>query len=216
MTVLHLRPTTTALNRAPDWSARIGRVVSGVFVLFFVTTGAAHAQVIKGCVNPSSGEIKIADTCQPHWSAISWTLGAPPASTGGTLVAQHTWSTRTIFACCDWRDIYDSAFTGSTHGGPLLISTSVSISTITGGGITCQPLIDGQWAGAYGSLANTGDPFWKEGMLVPGAASPWTPSRVYPGVPAGSHNFSLQCASSGEAEIIGFDVASFMSVIELK
>lgn len=191
------------------------------FIVSFSFAASVQAQVVNACVNPSSGEIRIAATCQPHWKAISWSLAPPSASTGGTLVAEHSWATGTSVACCSWRDVDNSGFSGETHGGALLIAVKIYMRGGSQSHSTCQPLIDGQWAGGYGSLPNPGglgDIFWKEGLVFTSSVwLAWTPSRVYPGVAAGSHNFSLQCATDLGTVLVGQEtIPSAISVIELK
>jgi len=175
-------------------------VVTAALLPVFVTS--AHAQSIQACVNGSSGEIKIREHCQPGWTALSLSTGS--SSTGGKLVGEKTWIGDTFIVSPEPQTIAESTFTARTNGGPLLISTTISLyhsSGETTGLLTCYPVIDGQWAGVYGGLPTGSTPPWdKENVLLitrhQELLVPWTPSRVYPGVPAGTHTFGLRCEGS--------------------
>lgn len=177
---------------------------------------AIRAQVAQVCVNPQSGEIKAKLPCQAGWTQVA--LGGSP---GGTLVAEHSWNTATLISQFLYAaELTDSGFTGVTRGGPLL----VVVNTIFDGSApriqsACQPLVDGQWAGAYAPLADaSGDALnYVEGVVVwQGGLQPWMRSRVYPGIPAGSHRFSLRCYADASGLPTGVGFASSLAVVELQ
>ena len=131
--------------------------------------------------------------------------------------AQVSWSNGTSGSLGTWVTISGSTFTMTTLGGALLINMNLFVSG--GSHITCQPIIDGLWAGSYGSLPNPGDPFWKEGLVNSGLGGwhPWTTSRLYPGVPPGPHTFAAQCTtdSGTGAYCAGASIGCSMNVIEI-
>ena len=200
--------------------------VTAALLPVFVTS--AHAQSIQACVNGSSGEIKIREHCQPGWTALSLSTGS--SSPGGKLVGEKTWIGDTLIVTNEPQTIADSTFTARTNGGPLLINTTISLFHFGGdvsGFATCYPMIDGQWAGVYGGLpTGSTPPFDKEHVvLLPRLEQllvPWTPSRVYPGVPAGTHTFGLRCEGSlfhvfGPGVFgAGANVPASISIIELQ
>jgi len=168
--------------------------------VLIVAATPAHAQTIKACVNSSSGEIKIRETCQPGWTALSLSAGA---SAGGKLVGEKSWTGNTFIVSNDPKTLPDSTFTARTAGGPLLITTVISLrhgSAEESGFAKCYPEIDGQWAGVYGNLPAGDPPLDKEPALFMDRFTenivPWTPSRVYPGVAAGVHTFGLRCEAA--------------------
>ena len=131
---------------------------------------------------------------------------------------QWSWANGSTVSCCgSWSTVSGSQFTATTYGGDLEISMNVFING--GSHSTCQPIIDGQWAGSYAGLPNPGDPYWKEGLTYTGATGwhNWNPTRIYPNVPAGSHAFAIQCATdSGTAGICNAgSVGCNMSFVEL-
>ncbi|MBS2032549.1 MAG: hypothetical protein JST54_32045 [Deltaproteobacteria bacterium] len=97
-----------------------------------------------------------------------------------------------------WVTVANSSITATTRGGPLQIFTNISLNGATGSHTTCQPIVDGSWAGSYSGMTNFGDPFWKEGLVYTGDGTwhVWSSSRVYTGIPAGSHTFAVQCATN--------------------
>jgi hypothetical protein len=115
-----------------------------------------------------------------------------------------------------------SSFQATTNGGPIFIQ--MNISMMGGAHATCAPFIDDVWAGSFLPLASTrpttSAPSWREGLMQTSmvAWQQWSPTRVYPGVPAGPHTFDVRCAI--EAGLLQVNnsagIASYMSVIELK
>jgi len=112
--------------------------------------------------------------------------------------AQNTWANGTTGARA-WVTIPGSAFTVTTSGGALLINMNLFVNG--GSHVTCQPIIDGAWAGSFAGLPSAGDPFWREGLVYSGGFAgnwiPWASSRLYPGVPSGTHTIAAQCATDG-------------------
>jgi len=146
-------------------------------------------------------------------------VGAPGGS-GGKLRFAKRWNTTSNHPCCGvWFPIPDSQVNVTTDGGALLINLNLYMSGGSHG--SCQPVIDGQWAGAYSDMPVNGDPYWKEGLVAVGAAGPgwrdWTTAKAYPGVPAGLHTFALQCVTDGgNLQVSGPTIYSSWNVIELQ
>lgn len=123
---------------------------------------------------------------------------------------QKSWNVTTTdqgngFPCCNtWHTINESQFQMTTAGGSLLVALNIQLNGGSHG--TCQTIIDGQWAGSYSQGAvpgpvNGADVYWKEGLQAVGCCGggwrPWRVTRIYPGVPAGTHTFAVQCATDG-------------------
>lgn len=156
-------------------------------------------------------------------------LPGPQGLAGATYLTQRTWSESTVVACCNWVTLVPSRFQANTAGGPLLIQMSISM---TGGAdATCAPFVDDQWAGAFVNLPgwNAPTPFWREGIIKTGSPAlswhQWRPSRIYPGVPSGLHNFEVRCASNAQIppalSLLSVNdptgaIYSYISVLELK
>lgn len=197
-----------------------------IAAMLLIAATPAHAQSIKACVNGSSGEIKIRENCQPGWTALSLSAGA---SAGGKLVGEKTWVGNTLIVTNDPKTLPDSTFTARTDGGPLLITTTITLRHGSGersGFAMCHPVIDGQWAGVYGNLPPGEPPLDKEGAIFMDRFTenivPWTPTRVYPGVPAGLHTFGLRCEGTifhafgpGNFEA-GVNMPASIAIIELQ
>ena len=107
-----------------------------------------------------------------------------------------------------------SGFVATTHGGPLFIYV-VAPFVSNGGTVACQPAIDGVWAGAKAFPAM--DPFnlTKEGFFGGTGYVIWSTSRVYSNVPAGSHQFSIQCWVAGPVSYISTTTVASLTVIEM-
>jgi len=107
-----------------------------------------------------------------------------------------------------------SGFAGQTQGHALIISVIVPLIS-NGGGVSCQPAIDGVWAGskAFPQM----DPFnsTKEGFFGGSGYVLWSTSRVYSNVPAGFHQFSIQCWSAGPVSYVSTTAIASMTVIEM-
>jgi hypothetical protein len=86
-----------------------------------------------------------------------------------------------------WTTIPSSSTTFTSAGGPLQITIDVSVSTSSNQTFSCRPIVDGQWAGHFGNSA--------EGTMTTYANvwTMWTKTRVYVGVPAGTHTVAIQC-----------------------
>jgi hypothetical protein len=107
----------------------------------------------------------------------------------------------------------NSTFSGTTTGSRLLIEATIPITSANAGPhVYCQPNIDGQWAGAPMGAASFDSIFQ---FASTSAKMSVTISRVYPAPPAGTHTFSLGCAShAGGVTLIPLAVMSY-SVFEL-
>jgi hypothetical protein len=72
--------------------------------------------------------------------------------------------------------------------------------------VSCVPAVDGTWAGHYGmapSIAATDTT--KEGWIWMGSSTPnllWSSTKVYSGIPAGVHQFSVQCWASAMSSVL--------------
>ena len=112
-----------------------------------------------------------------------------------------------------------SGFIGTTSGGPLLIHVSIPINATLPGLLACQPTVDGKWAGSYGFGQAVPDDFRKEGVMS--AVRPWgstasrmlwSTSRVYASIPAGLHQFGVQCATDSAGSFVGNSVSMLVVV----
>ncbi len=116
-----------------------------------------------------------------------------------------------------------SGFAGTTTGGPLLIHVTIPIGAINPGLFSCRPIVDDVWAGSY-ELPQVDSDFHKEGAVS--AVAPWgdsrtlmswSSSRVYAGVPAGAHQFAVQCATNVDGSFVGLPSSLLsLSVIEVR
>jgi hypothetical protein len=119
---------------------------------------------------------------------------APARISSGPYHAEVNWTGSTS-AGVTWTTLPSSTFTAITHGGPLLIYTRLFLTaTTTGSHGSCQPVVDGVWAGTAGGLPDPGN-YWREGLVLTATTGwhAWTPQRLYPGIPAGQHTFAVQC-----------------------
>jgi hypothetical protein len=101
-------------------------------------------------------------------------------------------------------------FVGTTSGGRLFMHINIPITASAPGLLACQPTVDGNWAGIYEFPQALQYDFYKEGVVS--AIAPWgntvtwvwwSTSRVYASIPAGSHQFSVQCAMSSPGAFSG-------------
>jgi hypothetical protein len=117
-----------------------------------------------------------------------------------------SWITQTDFKASgpnvpDTLEIIGATFNGGTSGGPLLIFMNLQVMMDTN--ISCQPMVDGMWAGAYAGRSDG------EGTLAAPSQSfvhsmRWAKSALYPGITGGSHRFSIQCtAGPRRSAIVG-------------
>lgn len=111
-----------------------------------------------------------------------------------TLVFDQRWSGQTAQSPGAWMPIPGSSVEGTTTGRPLQISMDLSLQSLSN--VTCRPVVDGVWAGDFsGQPKSVDDPFWTEGIFaISGSLAKWSSTRLYPGIPAGVHTFSVQCA----------------------
>jgi hypothetical protein len=94
-----------------------------------------------------------------------------------------------------WTAIPESTVTFASEGGPLLINLDLTLySASSPQFFGCRPMIDGRWAGEFGNYP-TG-PLWSEGLNggpQPDSWFDWAKSRVYTGIPAGTHTLTIEC-----------------------
>ncbi len=141
-------------------------------------------------------------------------------TTGLVNRAQRSWANGTTQGPGAWVTVTNSAINMTTTGGDLLVSMNLSMNG--GSHSTCRTIVDGQWAGSFGGLPNSGDPFWQEGLNYTGAAAggwhAWATTRLYPNIPAGPHLLQIQCATDGAT--LGVcnspSVACYWSVLEVR
>lgn len=137
----------------------------------------------------------------------------PSGAPGMALVTHWTWNAQTVVPCCNWVPLAGSAWSITTHGGSLLVHLNLSLTGGFNG--TCAPFIDGKWAGEYGGLPVGSSPFWREGVVqTQWGWARWSPTRVYPGVPAGTYIFDVRCASDGGMTVNSIS-PGYYSVVEL-
>src|SRR5205085_6165559 len=113
-------------------------------------------------------------------------------------------------------------FRATTNGGDLLIFVSlyVQLRVVGGGPLTCEPWIDGRWAGSYGGLPGLPYPAefpesWKGVGFI---GTRWEKTRLYPGIPAGDHELQIHCGSPRNPDAFGAQVgpASSWGFVELE
>jgi hypothetical protein len=115
-----------------------------------------------------------------------------------------------------------STFRATTNGGDLLIFVSLQVQLFQSGSgpITCEPWIDGQWAGSYGGLPGAPYPAGlAEGTTNAGSEGMrWEKTRLYPDIPAGEHEFQIHCGSPRNVDSFGGGVggASSWGFVELQ
>ena len=117
-----------------------------------------------------------------------------------------------------------AGFKGITSGGALLIQVNIPINATSPGLLACQPTVDGNWAGSFSFITVDPDDFQKEGVVS--AVAPWggtvsrmqwSTSRVYESIPAGPHQFAVQCATDSTGSFVGAAVSMLsFSVVELR
>jgi len=144
---------------------------------------------------------------------------------GLTTVIAQTWITSANFSaalvnCCSTDSatlptaiLPNTTFSGTTTGGRLLIEATFPVASTTAGFLFCQPNIDNHWAGAPLGVAS-----FDYILQLPSTASKEnvTISRVYPAPPAGTHSFSLGCASNSATVTLPSGGVISYSVFELR
>jgi hypothetical protein len=183
-------------------------------------TGAPGATGAMGPVGPQ-GPVGATGPVGPTGPAGNPGAVGPTGAQGPSGIVgsgQVSWANGPSIAAGAWVNLPQSTINFTSLGGPLMIT--VDIYLINGSHATCRPVIDGQWAGTYGGLVNSGDPFWQEGLTYSAGNvwHPWNKTRMYPGVPAGPHQLQVQCATdSGTLLVCGAaSVACSVSYFELK
>ena len=146
----------------------------------------------------------------------------PPGPSGVVGIHQKSWSSTVLISAATWTTVPGSESAISTTGGTLLVTVALTISSPSLSAattVTCRPTIDGVWAGTYGALPDPG--LWAEGALTVAPAAGmarWDKTRIYSGIPAGTHNIAIQCyTSAAPARINASDnsIVSSSSVVEL-
>jgi Collagen triple helix repeat (20 copies) len=117
-----------------------------------------------------------------------------------------------------------SGFTGITTGAPLEIAVTIGGTFLQAlNQFSCMPVVDGGWVGrfAFGAALQASLPY-VEGIEYNGSADvmvvTWTRSRVYSGIPAGTHAFDVRCWSTGGAALplVGDFAVNSMTVKEIR
>jgi hypothetical protein len=124
-----------------------------------------------------------------------------------------------LFGCCTTNSaslaaaiLPGTTWSGTTTGGRLLIEATIPLSASAGPTLWCQPNIDGVWAGQPMGSASFDYVYQATSTTARFNA---TISRVYPAPPAGTHTFSLGCAThAGTFSLIAGGVISY-TVLEL-
>jgi hypothetical protein len=179
--------------------------------------GPAGPQGTQGVPGPQ-GPAGPAGPVGPVGPAGATGPAGPSGPSGIVGSGQVSWANGPTIAAGLWVNVPASTLNITTTGGPLMIT--VNMYLINGSHATCRPVIDGLWAGSYGGLTNSGDPFWQEGLTYSagGVWHPWNKTRMYPGVPAGNHVLQVQCATdSGTLSVCtAASVACSMHYFEIK
>jgi hypothetical protein len=117
-----------------------------------------------------------------------------------------------------------SGFTGITTGAPLEIAVTIGGTFLqTLNQFSCMPVVDGGWVGrfAFGAALQASLPY-VEGIEYNGSADvmvvTWSRSRVYSGIPAGTHAFDVRCWSTGGVALplVGDFAVNSMTVKEIR
>jgi hypothetical protein len=107
---------------------------------------------------------------------------------------QRDWVNLTDIQANTFGTVTGSQFTATTSGKPLLMYMELSLDNLStsDSNTTCEPIVDGLWAGSYGALPSTN--IYREGViLLRGDWRRWSVHRIYPGIPAGTHTFAIRC-----------------------
>jgi hypothetical protein len=134
------------------------------------------------------------------------------------LIPETTWVPGTA-----WTTVMNG-FIGTTSGGPLVIRVHIPVTATRPGLFGCQPTVDGIWAGSYAFPQVTAGNSSAEGVVSAvrpwGAAvtsMAWSTSRVYASIPAGPHQFAVQCATNSDGSFVGTTGSMLsLSVIEFR
>ncbi len=108
-----------------------------------------------------------------------------------------------------WYDLANFRTQADVTTGSLEIYLHTDTHDVpTGYWLTCRPTIDGLWAGSYAGLpftSNDEEGAFNKISTGTGHHGMWHRSRVYTGIPVGTHTIGMQCLSSGN----GFDVGNY-------
>jgi hypothetical protein len=169
---------------------------------------------LEVAVKPAKSNIYV--LLAPRQKITSAPYAIRALNAGSPNWAQVSWATATPHPLGAWSNISPSVMTLTTTAKPLLITMNISLNQGSHG--SCRPIVDGIWAGSYGSLPNPGDPFWQEGLILVGSGgwARWSLNRIYPGIPAGNHTFQVQCVTDGGTmQSCGSTIGCSFGVIEL-
>ena len=178
----------------------------------FVCNGATGAQGAKGDAGSAGA---------PGAQGAAGAQGdaGPQGPAGATLIAAQNWIPGALVPVLNipntglFSPIVGSGFTATTHGRPLLIQVVLPLVS-NGGGVSCQPAIDGTWAGAFAFPTIDPSNVSKEGFFGGTGYVLWQTSRVYSNVPAGSHQFSMQCWVAGPVSFVSATTLASVTVTE--
>jgi hypothetical protein len=155
----------------------------------------------------------------------------PAGPAGAGVRGEHSWIERFSIDTNDtWVTIPASTTAFTSDGGPLMLNVDMSLFASYATTFSCRPMIDGQWAGMYGhypvpvNASDPNGPAWFEGLSASSYGwVMWSKSRVYSGVPAGSHTLTVQCLKNQPlnsdprvSALVGYDwVEQSVSIIEM-
>lgn len=189
-------------------------------------TGPPGATGLSGATGPPGPAGPSGATGPPGVTGPPGPAGpmGPKGAAGSTLIgAQNLIPESEWVLGTSWTTVMNG-FRGTTSGGPLLIQVNIPISASSPGLLACQPTVDGNWAGSYSLGQAVSDDFHKEGVVS--AVAPWgsrasqmqwSTSRVYASIPAGPHQFAVQCATDSSESFFGTSVSMLsFSVVELR
>jgi Collagen triple helix repeat (20 copies) len=150
-----------------------------------------------------------------------------PGAAGSTLVGATNW----FLAGGSWSIptnaltvLPGSSFTGITTGGPLEIAVTIGGTFLQAlNQFSCMPVVDGGWVGrfAFGAAFQASLPY-VEGIEYNGTADvlvvTWSRSRVYSGIPAGTHAFEVRCWATGgvNSPLVGDFAVHSLTVKEIR
>lgn len=186
-----------------------------------VVLGAVGVEGPRGPVGATGPQGEVGPDGPPGPTGPQGPIGVsgPP---GTTVVIDQRWSSASDHPCCGaFHTASGSRAAATTQGGALLILMDLSLNG--GSHSVCRPVIDDVWAGDFSGQAKPpSDVYWVEGLMATGCCGggwrKWTTSRLYTGVPAGTHTFAVQCATDGSLLRVndGYSVFSSWTVLEVR
>lgn len=229
----HLTESGTPVNGTRYFEFRIHDVPSGGAPLY---TQAESLAVVGGVyhteLNASGGVWSGAErwlaisvngaaelTPRTHVGTVPYAVRAQVADSATSVPQKGAWqllfANQSVVAAGSWVDVGPS-LTITTQGGPLLIV--LDMYAVGGSHASFQPLVDGVWAGSYSGMLDPGN-FWREGLLYTGGGTwqQWSKSKIYPGIPAGTHTVRVQALTDGGTLAVGnSSVPCALQIIELQ